>query len=89
MKAPTPAPTFSQKSTVSQVDNFFSGKEIPLMHHFGSFHTYKVSLKKHTQTDDMRNKIQKEMGFANPLFIVGKEITQHSCSRSSRDVGGI
>lgn len=71
MKAPTPAPTFSQKSTVSQVDNFFSGKEIPLMHHLGSFHTYKVSLKKKIHKDDMRNETQKS--FANSLFIVGIE----------------
>lgn len=43
MKAPTPAPTFSQKSTVSQVLVLFSGKGTPLMQCFGSFHTYKVS----------------------------------------------
>lgn len=42
-KAPTPAPTFSQKSTVSQVLVLFSGKGTPLMQCFGSFHTYKVS----------------------------------------------
>lgn len=43
VKAPTPAPTFSQKSTVSQVLVLFSGKGTPLMQCFGSFHTYKVS----------------------------------------------
>ena len=43
VKAPTPAPTFSQKSTVSQVLVIFSGKGTPLMQCFGSFHTYKVS----------------------------------------------
>lgn len=43
VKAPTPAPTLSQKSTVSQVLVFFSGKGTPLMQCFGSFHTYKVS----------------------------------------------
>lgn len=43
VKAPTPAPTLSQKSTVSQVLVLFSGKGTPLMQCFGSFHTYKVS----------------------------------------------
>lgn len=43
VKAPTPAPTFSQKSTVSQVLVLFSGKGTPLMQCFGSFQTYKVS----------------------------------------------
>lgn len=50
VKAPTPAPTFSQKSTVSQVLVFFSGKGTPLMQCFGSFQTYKVSF----QTENIK-----------------------------------
>lgn len=43
MKAPPPTPTFSHRAMASQGEELFEGSDTPLVHNFGSFHTYRVS----------------------------------------------
>lgn len=43
MKAPPPTPTFSHIVMASQGEELLGGSGTPLVHNFGSFHTYRVS----------------------------------------------
>lgn len=48
-KAPPPTPTFSHRAMASHGEELLGGNDAPLVHSFGSFHTYRVSWRGQTE----------------------------------------